>query len=136
MAKSRIAAALLAAMLSTPTGLAAQSAAPVDPQALIDAQRAELTEGARIGCRRDADPEVIIVCGLREDRRYRVVDIIEAGEIRTAWRAGGEQLAAMSNDRCFRLCLQPVGVTLIDTGRGSDATDFAARLIERLRDDD
>lgn len=132
---ARLAAPFLAALcVSAP--VQAQTTAPADAQAMIDAQRAELTERARIGCRRSADPELITVCGAREDRRYRVVDTVEPGEIRTAWRAGGEQLAAMSNDRCFRLCQSMVGVTLIDTGRGRDATDFAAALLERLADDE
>ena len=68
MAKSRMAAALAAALLFAPAQSRAQSVSPVDPQALIDAQRAELTEGARIGCRRSADPEEIVVCAARENR--------------------------------------------------------------------
>ena len=42
----------------------------------------------------------------------------------------------MSNDRCFRLCLQPVGVSIIDTRSGNDAASFAARAIERVLEDD
>lgn len=136
MAKSRIVGTLAAALLFAPTQSRAQTVSPVDPQALIDTQRAALAEGARIGCRRSADPEEIVVCGAREDRRYRVVDVIEAGEIRTAWRAGGEQLEAMSNDRCHRLCPSSVGVSIIDTRSGSNAASFAARTVERLLDDD
>jgi len=136
MAKSRIAAALFTATLLVPAQGRAQSVSLVDPQALIEAQRTELTEGARIGCRRSADPEEIVVCGARENRRYRVVEIIEEGGVRPSWRAGGEQLDAMSNDRCFRLCLQPVVVSIIDTRSGNSVAGFAARTIERLREDD
>ena len=46
----------------------AQSA---DPQALVDAQRAQVRGMIRPGCRASDDPEDITVCGRRDDRGPR-----------------------------------------------------------------
>jgi hypothetical protein len=98
MAKSRMARTLIAALLAAaPAPALAQS---VD--ALVTTQRDSIRGVVRPRCERGPDPEEIVVCGTRDDERYRVPVQVVPGSIPARDRAGGEQLAAMAgNDqRC------------------------------------
>ena len=98
MAKSRMAGTLIAALLAAvPAPARAQS---VD--ALVATQRDSVSGVVRPRCERGPDPEEIVVCGTRDDERYRVPAQLVPGSIPARDRAGGEQLAALAaNDqRC------------------------------------
>lgn len=98
MAKSRMAGTLIAALLAAvPAPTLAQS---VDT--LVTSQRDSVRGIVRPRCERGPDPEEIIVCGTRDDERYRVPAQMVPGSIPAGARAGGEQLAAIAgNDqRC------------------------------------
>lgn len=138
MTKSRTApACFLAACLLAlwPAPAAAQTSDPADPAALVEAQRREVRDVVSPRCRSNDDPEAIVVCGRRDDRGPQgplsaLPYAPEPGSIRPGDVAGGEQRAALANDRCLRLCAQPVQIDIIGAVRG------IGRAIERLRDDD
>ena len=98
MAKSRMAGTLRAALLAAaPAAALAQS---VDT--LVTAQQDGIRGVVRPHCERGPDPEEIVVCGTRDDERYRVPPQLVPGSIPAGARAGGEQRAALAgNDqRC------------------------------------
>ena len=98
MAKSRMAGTLIAALLAAaPAPALAQS---VDT--LVAAQQDGIRGVVRPRCERSPDPEEIVVCGTRDDERYRVPPQLVPGSIPAGARAGGEQRAALAaNDqRC------------------------------------
>jgi hypothetical protein len=122
---------------------AAAHAQAIDPQALVEAQRQQVRGLVRPGCRTSADPEEIIVCGRRDDRGPRgplpaLPYAPEPGSIPAGAQAGGEQRAAMANDRCLRLCHQPVQVNVMRVGAGGAGGAAAAigEAADRLRDDE
>ena len=88
-------------LLALPDGALAQ--AIEDP---VEAQRAEVRAIVRPECPRGGPDDEIVVCGRRDDQRYRVPTQFVPGSIPAGARAGGEQRAAMAaNDqRC-----SPVG---------------------------
>lgn len=121
---------------------AAAEGQTIDPQALVEAQRLQVRAIVRPGCRTSADPEEIIVCGRRDDRGPRgplpaLPYAPEPGSIPAGAQAGGEQRAAMANDRCLRLCHQPVQINIISIGAGgvSGAAAALGDAAERLGDD-
>ena len=100
----------------------AGDAQAADPQALVEAQRAQVRGMIRPGCRTSDDPEDITVCGRRDDRGPRgplpaIPYAPEPGTIAAGARAGGEQRAAMANDGCIQRCPQPVRVDIIGAVR-------------------
>ena len=114
-----------------------------NPQALVDAQQAQVRGMIRPGCRPSADPEDIVVCGRRDDRGPQgplpaLPFAPEPGTIPAADRAGGEQRAAMANAQCIRLCPQPVQIDIIRIGTGavSGAVTAIGQAVERLTDDE
>ena len=128
MAKSSAPRLLLAALAWTGAG---QAQSP-DPQALIEAQRAQVRGMIRPRC--NVDPDEITVCGRRDDRGPRgplpaIPYAPEPGAIRAGARAGGEQREAMANDQCIRLCSQPVQINIIR------AIGDIARAVDNLADD-
>ena len=138
MAKSRTP-LLLIALAWAGTG----QAQSVNPQALVDAQQQRVRNVVRPGCRPGDDPDDIVVCGRRDDRGPRgplpaLPYAPEPGSIRPADRAGGEQRDAMANDRCHRLCHQPVQVNVISIGPGgvTGALSAIGEAIQRLADDE
>jgi hypothetical protein len=112
MAKSSAPRLLLAA-LAWSGGAHAQRP---DPQALVEAQRAQVRGMIRPSC--NVDPDEITVCGRRDDRGPRgplpaIPYTPDPGTIRAGARAGGEQREALANDQCIRLCSQPVQINII-----------------------
>jgi hypothetical protein len=93
----RSAAILVLALLALPGAARAQAAD--DP---IEAQRAELRAVIRPECPPPGADEEIVVCGRRDDQRFRIPPQIVPGSAPAGTRAGGEQRAAMAaNDqRC------------------------------------
>ena len=83
-------------------GAPAAALPPPSAEALLAAQQDRLRAVIRPACPRDAGGEEIVVCGRRDDQRYRVPPQIVPGSVPAGARAGGEQLAAMgANDqRC------------------------------------
>lgn len=123
--------------------ISAGQAQSVDPQALVQAQQQRVRGMIRPSCRVSDDPEDIVVCGRRDDRGPRgalpaLPYAPEPGSIPDGARAGGEQRAALGNDRCIRLCHQPVQVNIIGIGAGgvSGAVGRIGETIERLGDDE
>jgi hypothetical protein len=78
---------------------AALAQAVEDP---IEAQRAELRAVVRPACPTPGAGEEIVVCGRRDDRRYRIAPQFVPGSTPARDRAGGEQHAAMAanSQRC------------------------------------
>lgn len=103
---------------SLPAGMAA---APPDP--LGDIARRQLTDEEN--CQRGT-ADSVVVCGrlLRGGGGYRVIWAPEPGaRVRLVAGEAPSAMAAMGADRCLRLCLQPVGINLLDPGsvvRGID----------------
>lgn len=110
----------------------ASDAQSADPQALIAAQRAQVRDVVSPGCRAD-DPEEITVCGRRDDRGPRgplpaIPYAPLPGTIPPGALAGGEQRAAMANERCVQRCPQPVQINIIGALRS------IGNAIENLRE--
>lgn len=95
---SRMAPALVAALL---LGRAPDAGAQPPGDPVADQQR-EIRALLRPRCDRGEDPEEIVVCGTRDDDRYRVPPQVVPGSARPGERAGGAQRQAMAaNDqRC------------------------------------
>ena len=138
MAKSRTPLLLLGLAWAGPV-----QAQAVNAQALVEAQQQRVRSVVRPGCRTSDDPEDIVVCGRRGDRGPQgplpaLPYAPDPGTIRPADRAGGEQRDAMTNDRCHRLCHQPVQVNIVSVGAGgtSGALSDIGEAIQRLGDDE
>jgi len=101
MTKSRTALRPCAALIPFIAATSA-SAQPVDPQALIEAQRRELRTSLNPGCPANINPDEIVVCGTRNDERHRVPPQEVPGAIANGDRAAGAQRAALGADdqRC------------------------------------
>ena len=97
------------AIVVAATGLSAAAPAsgqPADPADLVAAQQAELRTIIRPQCPPPGAEEEIVVCGRRDDDRYRLPPQLVPGSVPAGARAGGEQRAAMAvnNQSC-----SPVG---------------------------
>lgn len=97
MTLSRIAIAAAATGLAPGQPALAQPALSADP---VAAQQAELRAVLRPRCLAPGEDEEIVVCGQRDDDRYRVPPPLVPGVRPAGARAGGEQRAAMAaNDQ-------------------------------------
>ncbi|MGQ0588770.1 MAG: hypothetical protein ACT4N8_04455 [Sphingosinicella sp.] len=111
-----------------PASALAQSAPPADPAALIEAQRRELLATIRPACPAAGPDAEIVVCGRRDEDRYRVPVTVAPGSAPAAAGAGGEQRAALAIDtsRCTT-----VGRDAQCTG-GLDAIGIGTALVRAV----
>ena len=88
--------------LALPASALAQAVEPPDPAALIEAQRRELLGTIRPACPAAGSNDDIVVCGRRDEDRYRVPLAIVPSGAPAGAGAGGEQRAALGIDssRC------------------------------------
>ncbi len=99
MTLSRIAIVIAAIGLAPGAAASAQTAGAPDP---VAAQQTELRTILRPQCPAPGESEEIVVCGQRDDDRYRVQPQFVPGSRPAGARAGGEQRAAMgvNDQRC------------------------------------